>query len=41
MAYYSAITKKGIEKIWFANKAIIYEGMEMYPLTISVVFKME
>ena len=39
MTYYSAITKKGIEKIWFANKAIIYEGMEMYPLTISVVFK--
>lgn len=33
------LQKKGVEKIWLDSKSVIYEGIEIYPLTISVVFK--
>lgn len=34
------LQKKRLKKLAF-NKPIIYKGMEVHPLTISVLFKME
>ena len=38
MTYFSAITNKGIERIWLANKPIFIEGLATYPSSISIAF---
>jgi len=35
---YLAVTKLGIEKAWLANEPIRQEGLEYYPMTITVDF---
>ncbi len=36
--YFSAITNRGIEKIWLSNKPLYFEDLAIYPATISVIY---